>query len=133
MNQDVNRPIASLPVTPVALARLMLCLPFYIMLGLMLIEALLSAATTYFVIQAGRDVVKEQFFVRDLIWILAVQSAAYAVGAVSWIYAERAGFLAYGRYMFRFARDNRAQTKALGDKDQRERVERVFEHGPEES
>ena len=123
MNQDVNRPIASLPVTPVALARLMLCLPFYIMLGLMLIEALLSAATTYFVIQAGRDVVKEQFFVRDLIGILAVQSAAYAVGAVSWIYAERAGFLAYGRYMFRFARDNRAQTKALGDKDQRERVE----------
>ena len=56
-------------------------------------------------------------------WILASQSTAYVVGAVSWIFAERAGFLAYGRYMLRFARDNRHQTKSLGDKDVRERVE----------
>ena len=33
------------------------------------------------------------------------------------------GFLAYGRYMLRFARDNRHKTKLLGDKDARERVE----------
>jgi ABC-type bacteriocin/lantibiotic exporter with double-glycine peptidase domain len=45
------------------------------------------------------------------------------VGAISWIFAERAGFLAYGRYMLRFARDNRAKTKLLGDKEARERVE----------
>ena len=56
-------------------------------------------------------------------WILAAQSAAYIVGAVSWIYAERTGFLAYGRYMLRFARDNRHKTKLLGDKEARERVE----------
>ncbi len=41
--------------------------------------------------------------------------AAYAVGAVSWIFAERTGFRAYGRYMLRFARDNREKTKLLGD------------------
>ena len=101
----------------------MLCLPFYIMLVLMVIEALLSAATTYLVIKAGRDFTKDELLVVDLLMILAVQSAAYIVGAISWIYAERAGFLAYGRYMLRFARDNRNQTKSLGDKETRERVE----------
>ncbi|MET0670348.1 MAG: hypothetical protein ABWY66_10150 [Xanthobacteraceae bacterium] len=111
------------PVRPIELARLMLCLPFYIMLVLMVIEALLSAATTYLVIKAGRDFTKDELLVVDLLMILAVQSAAYIVGAVSWIYAERAGFLAYGRYMLRFARDNRNQTKSLGDKETRERVE----------
>lgn len=123
MNQSVNQPVSSSPVTPIALAKLMLCLPFYIMLGLMLTEALLSATTTYLVIQAGRDVMRDGLFVQDLLWILAVQSSAYIAGAISWIFAERAGFLAYGRYMLRFARDNRQQTKSLGDKDSRERVE----------
>jgi len=93
------------------------------MLFLMLIEASLSAATTYLVIEAGRDVARGTFLLTDLMWILAAQSAAYGVGAVSWIYAERTGFLAYGRYMLRFARDNRYKTQLLGDKDARERVE----------
>jgi len=93
------------------------------MLFLMLIEASLSAATTYLVIEAGRDVARGTFLLADLMWILAAQSAAYGVGAVSWIYAERTGFLAYGRYMLRFARDNRYKTQLLGDKDARERVE----------
>ncbi|MEW6449908.1 MAG: AAA family ATPase [Pseudomonadota bacterium] len=123
MNQSVNQPITPTPVRPIALAKLMLCLPFYIMLGLMLLEALLSATTTYLVIQAGRDVMRDGLFVKDLLLILAVQSCAYIAGAISWIFAERAGFLAYGRYMLRFARDNRQQTKSLGDKDSRERVE----------
>ena len=101
----------------------MLCVPFYIMLVLMVIEALLSAATTYLVIQAGRDFAKDQLLIYDLLMILAAQSTAYIVGAISWIYAERAGFLAYGRYMLRFAHDNRHQTKSLGDKEMRERVE----------
>src|SRR5689334_6340749 len=56
-------------------------------------------------------------------WILAAQSAAYIVGALSWIYAERTGFLAHARYMLRFARDNRHKTKLLGDKEARERIE----------
>ena len=111
------------PVKPVELARLMLCVPFYIMLVLMVIEALLSAATTYLVIKAGRDFTKDELLVYDLLLILATQSASYVVGAISWIFAERAGFLAYGRYMLRFARDNRHQTRSLGDKDTRERVE----------
>ncbi len=111
------------PFGPVALARFLLCLPFFIMLALMLAEASLSAATTYLVIEAGRDVAKGTFLLADLMWILAAQSAAYIVGAVSWIYAERTGFLAYARYMLRFARDNRHKTKLLGDKEARERVE----------
>jgi ABC-type multidrug transport system fused ATPase/permease subunit len=93
------------------------------MLGLMVIEALLGAATTYFVIKVGRDVANDEFLISDLLWILAAQSAAYIVGAVSWIYAERAGFLAFGRYMLRFAHDNRHQTQSLTDKEARERVE----------
>jgi ABC-type multidrug transport system fused ATPase/permease subunit len=109
--------------TPYQLALLMLCGPFYIMLGLMLVEATMSAATTYLVIQAGRDVANNRFIVYDLLLILAAQSASYVLGAISWIYAERAGFLAYGRYMLRFARDNRHQTKSLTDKEARERVE----------
>src|SRR6185437_4189750 len=63
------------------------------------------------------------FRIADLMWILASESAAYLVGATSWIFAERTGFLAYGRYMLRFARDNRHQTTTLGDRDARERVE----------
>src|SRR5262249_32741026 len=96
---------------------------FFIMLGLMVAEALLSAATTYLVIKAGRDVANNEFLISDLLWILAAQSAAYIVGAVSWIFAERAGFLAFGRYMLRFARDNRHQTQSLTDKEARERIE----------
>ena len=107
----------------IALARLLLCVPFFVMLGLMVIEALLGAATTYLVIKAGRDVANDEFLITDLLWILLAQSAAYIIGAVSWIYAERAGFLAFGRYMLRFARDNRHQTQSLGDKEARERVE----------
>jgi ABC-type multidrug transport system fused ATPase/permease subunit len=111
------------PARPIELARLMLCTPFYIMLLLMFIEATLSATTTYLVIQTGRDVAHGNFIVGDLLWILAAQSTSYVVGAISWIYAERAGFLAYGRYIMRFARDNRGETKLLADKEARERVE----------
>ena len=111
------------PVRPIELARFMLCTPFIIMLLLMFIEASLSATTTYLVIETGRDVAKGNFIVGDLLWILAAQSTSYVVGAISWIYAERAGFLAYGRYIMRFARDNRSHPKLLADKDARERVE----------
>jgi ABC-type protease/lipase transport system fused ATPase/permease subunit len=108
---------------PLTLARFLLCLPFFVMLLLMLTEALLHATTTYLVIEAGRDVARGAFQLADLMWILASESIAYVVGAVSWIFAERTGFLAYGRYMLRFARDNRNKTKVLGDKEARERVE----------
>jgi hypothetical protein len=111
------------PFGPIVLTRLLICLPFFVMLFLMLVEAMLSAATTYLVIATSRDVANGTFRLADLMWILAAQSASYVVGAVSWIFAERTGFLAYGRYMLRFARDNRTKTKLLGDKGARERVE----------
>jgi ABC-type bacteriocin/lantibiotic exporter with double-glycine peptidase domain len=102
---------------------MMICTPLFIMLGLMMLEAALNATTTYLVIQTGRAVAEGRFIIDDLMWILAVQSLSYVVGASSWIFAERAGFLAYGRYMLRFARDNRHHTQLLGDKDAREQVE----------
>jgi hypothetical protein len=111
------------PIKPLELARFLVCLPFFIMLALMSIEAIMSATTTYLVIVTGRAVANGQFVIADLMWILAAQSASYIAGAISWIYAERTGFLAYGRYILRFARDNRSKTKLLGDKDARERVE----------
>jgi ABC-type multidrug transport system fused ATPase/permease subunit len=93
------------------------------MVFLMLVEALLGAATTWLVIRAGRHVANEQFLLTDLMWILAAQSASYVAGAVSWIYAERAGFRCYGRYMLRFARNNRHENRLLHDRAQREEGE----------
>src|ERR1700755_1798777 len=104
------------PRGPLPLARFLLGLPFFVMLLLMLTEASLSATTTFLVIEAGRDVARGTFRLADLLWILGSESLSYAVGAVSWIFAERTGFLAYGRYMLRFARDNRSKTKLLADK-----------------
>ncbi|MBS7806936.1 hypothetical protein [Variovorax sp. PCZ-1] len=97
--------------------------PFYWMLALLIIEAGLAAATTALIIQAGHDVSQQEFLISDFAWIVAAQSASYIVGASSWIFAERAGFGAYGRYMLRFARDNRATAALLGDRQQREHVE----------
>jgi ABC-type bacteriocin/lantibiotic exporter with double-glycine peptidase domain len=101
----------------------LLCPPLYVMLILMVGEAVLSATTTYLVIQAGRDVAAEAFLTKDLLWILAAQSASYVAGALSWFFAEQAGFRAFGRYMMQFARDNREHTRLLSDKVAREQVE----------
>ena len=103
--------------------RFLLCRPFYIMLFLLVVEAALAAATTAFIIKAGRDVAEQEFLITDFVWIVLAQSASYVVGATSWMFAERAGFGAYGRYMLRFARDNRSLPALLGDKLQREHVE----------
>ena len=106
-----------------ALAKFVLGKSFYIMVGLLIIEAMLTAATTYLIIKAGRDVANDDFLTGDLLWILGVQSAAYIIGAISWIFAERAGFGGFGKYMQRFARDNRHQTRLLHEKGTREVVE----------
>jgi ABC-type multidrug transport system fused ATPase/permease subunit len=111
------------PITRLEFLRQLLCPSLYIMMVLMVAEALLAAATTYLVIQAGRDVADDEFLVTDLLWILAAQSASYVAGAVSWVFAEKAGFRCYSRYMLRFARDNRAETKLLHDKSAREQAE----------
>jgi hypothetical protein len=101
----------------------LLCSPFYWMLALLVVEAGLAAATTALIIQAGYDVSQQEFLISDFAWIVAAQSASYVVGASSWIFAERAGFGAYGRYMLRFARSNRTAPALLGDRTQREHVE----------
>jgi ABC-type multidrug transport system fused ATPase/permease subunit len=106
-----------------ALAKFVLGRSFYTMVALLIVEALLTAATTWLIIKAGRDVANDDFLTADLLWILGAQSAAYIVGAISWIYAERAGFGGFGKYMQRFARDNRHQTRLLHEKGTREVVE----------
>jgi hypothetical protein len=123
--------IPSLPLTPVSgkvfshrqFVGFLLCAPFYGMLGLLMVEAALAALTTWLVIKAGQDLANEDFLIADFGWIVLAQSTSYVVGAVSWVYAERAGFGAFGRYMLRFARENRADARLFGDATQREKVE----------
>lgn len=103
--------------------RLLACRQLYFMVALIVVESLLAASTTYLVIKAGRDVANDEFLATDLLWIVAAQSTSYIVGAVSWVFAEQAGFGAYGRYMLRFARHNRYQNKLLHDKPMREQIE----------
>ena len=109
--------------TNIDFLRFLLCRPFYWMLAFLIVEAALAAATTALIIKAGHDVADQEFLISDFVWIVLAQSVSYLVGATSWIFAERAGFGAYGRYMLRFARDNRGQTALLGDKVQRDYVE----------
>ncbi len=111
------------PFTARHFASLLLCPPFYGMLGLLMVEAALAALTTWLVIQAGQDLASEEFLIADFGWIVLAQSASYAVGAISWIYAERAGFGAFGRYMLRFARENRTDARFFAGTVQRENVE----------
>ena len=103
--------------------RFLLCAPFFYMLGLLMVEAALSALTTWLVIEAGRDLANEDFLLADFGWIVLAQSAAYLVGALSWIFAEQAGFGSFGRYMLRFAKDNKTRTQVLANATQRELVE----------
>ncbi len=103
--------------------RFLMCRPFYWMLLFLIVEALLAASTTALIIQAGRDIAEQEFLISDFAWIVAAQSAAYLVGATSWVFAERAGFGAFGRYMLRFARDNRHLPALLTDRTQRDQVE----------
>jgi hypothetical protein len=111
------------PITRLQFVQYLLCQPLYIMMTLMVTEALLAALTTWLMIRAGRAVTNDTFMARDLIWIFVAQSASYLAGALSWYFAERAGFRAFGRYILQFARDNRSHTRLLPDKQAREQVE----------
>src|ERR1700752_4443535 len=95
----------------------------FVMVTLMVVEAMLGAATTWLVINAGRKVAIGQFLLSDLIWILTAQSTSYVVGVISWIFAERAGYRGFGKFMLRFARENRGKVKLFNDKAAREQVE----------
>lgn len=97
--------------------------PLYWMFALLVVEAALSALTTWLVIKAGQDLATEDFLIADFAYIVLAQSAAYGVGAVSWIFAERAGFGGFGRYMLAFTRNNRTDARLLSNKEQREFAE----------
>ena len=107
----------------VKLASYLLCPSLFVMIALMVIEAMLAAATTWLVINAGFKVANGHFLLNDLIWILTAQSASYVAGVISWIFAERAGYRGFGQFMLRFARENRSKVKLFGDKLAREQVE----------
>ena len=118
-----SSPARYLPLSRPDFARLLWCAPFVVMLSLLVIEAALSAATTWLVIQTSRDVANDEFKLSDLGWILLVQASSYIVGAVSWVFAEQAGFGAFGRFMHRFAKHNKTRTLLFNAKDAREAVE----------
>ena len=111
------------PITRLEFISYFKCPPLYIMIALMVAEALLDALTTWFIIKAGRAVANNGFLFSDLIWIVVALSASYVAGALSWVFAQRAGFHAYGRYMLQFARDNHSLTRLLPDKQAREQIE----------
>ena len=110
-------------ISRVELASYLLSHSLFVMLALMTVEAMLAAGTTWLVINAGRKVASGQFLLSDLIWILAAQSASYVAGVISWVFAERAGYRGFGKFMLRFARENRGKVKLFGDKPAREQVE----------
>jgi hypothetical protein len=105
------------------LARYLLSPSLFVMVTFMVVEAMLAAATTWLVINAGRRVAIGEFLLNDLIWILTAQSASYVVGVISWIFAERAGYRGFGKFMLRFARENRGKVTLLNEKPAREQVE----------
>ena len=93
------------------------------MLLMILIQEFCSAATTWQVIKIARDITEESITFSDFAWIILAQSISYTTAAISWMFAERAGFAAYSRYMLYFARQNRFQTALLGDSAAREQTE----------
>ncbi len=110
-------------ISRIELASYLLSPSLLVMIVLMIAEAMLAAGTTWLVINAGRKVATGRFLLGDLIWILTAQSASYVAGVISWIFAERAGYRGFGRFMLRFARENRSKVKLFGDKAAREQVE----------
>ena len=110
-------------ISRLELASYLLSPSLFVMIALMVVEAMLAAATTWLVINAGQKVATGHFLIGDLIWILTTQSASYVVGVISWVFAERAGYRGFGKFMLRFARENRGKVKLFGDKPAREKVE----------
>src|SRR5271163_4586898 len=107
----------------VKLASYLLCPSLFVMVALMFVEAMLAAATTWLVINAGFKVANGYFLLNDLIWILTAQSASNVAGVISWIFAERAGYRGFGQFMLRFARENQGKVKLFGDTMAREQAE----------
>lgn len=95
----------------------------FAMVAMILLQELLGAGTTWLVIQIARDIADGHVALPVFGWIVVVQSLSYFAGAASWLFAERAGFAAYARYVLRFAQANRHQTALLHDAEAREGTE----------
>ena len=67
--------MAGKQISRLDLASFLLSPSLFVMIVLMVVEAMLAAATTWFVINAGQKVAIGHFLVGDLIWILTAQSA----------------------------------------------------------
>ena len=93
------------------------------MLAMILLQEFCGAATTWLVIKIARDITEDTVSINRFGWIVVTQTVSYLAGAVSWIFAERAGFGAYARYMLHFTRQNRFKTALLGDTSAREQTE----------
>ena len=96
---------------------------FAAMLLLVMLQEVFGAATTWLVIRVARDITEEQVSADAFLWIIVTQTLSYLAGAASWIYAERTGFNAFGKYLLHFARSNRFQTALLADNEAREAAE----------
>lgn len=103
--------------------RFLLGSSFAAMFALVLLQELFGAATTWLVILVARDITEAHLTASDFLWIVVTQTLSYLAGAASWIYAERAGFGAFGKYLLHFARSNRFHTALLGDSEARESAE----------
>src|SRR3984893_8923148 len=113
-------------ISRVELASYLLCPSLFVMIALMVAEAMLTAATTWLVINAARKVAGGHFLLNDLIWILTAQSASYVAGVISWIFAERAGYRGFGQFILRFARENRGKVTLFGEKTSRGQFESIL-------
>ena len=112
-----------LPFRPRDFLRFLIGSAILAMLAMILIQEFCSAATTWLVIRIAREISEESVTAANFGWIVAAQTVSYIAGAISWIFAERAGFGSYSRYMLHFARQNRFQTALLGDSAAREQTE----------
>lgn len=116
-------PTSTLPFQHKDFLRFLLGSAFFAMVGLVLVQELFGAATTWLVIQLARDITEEHVTVTDFAAIVLTQTLSYVAGAASWIYAERCGFGAFGKYLLHFANLNRFQTALLNDSEAREQTE----------
>ena len=103
--------------------RFLLGSAFFTMVGLVLVQEIFGAGTTWLVIQLARDITEEHVTAGDFVAIVLTQTFSYLAGAASWIYAERCGFGAFGKYLLHFAATNRHQTALLNDSAAREQTE----------
>lgn len=115
--------LPSAGLSPHAFLRFIAGGAFSAMLGLIFLQEAFGAGTTWLVIQIAREIADGYVAPGAFVWIVVTQTLSYLAGAASWVYAERAGFGAFGRYMLYFARHNRFQTAVLADAGQREQTE----------